>query len=442
MFKIKPITSCPHSRKSTGIVLMQPSLVAELAAAVTDKDEWAILLHGERRKDGYEVEVKDYSIPPQSRSGGHVSIAEFDLEADVVGVIHSHHSMGSFFSTIDTSTLNPRFPISIVVAHGATMYLGFDYKGTGKVQLPCGSTGEIEFRIQPTEGPVVAEIAQVTHDVANLGDCNKHVDHGDQFYVEFEAACGLKEPRALKAKAFGTEATLLDAVAKLDRPVIVGIGKQYSSGAQLTEKQIREDPDSKWCKEHKAWDWCEFKQRLSALPSSSVPADNEYWCYEHQDWDNCLIAKSSGGGESFLKKYEDIVERQSVSFGDTDYYCSNTKLPKSDCLCGVHKDHQTTSTEQLVYCDDCLMRAPFMNWSCENCGAPYCQTCEDGHTGPCPEQEGGLCRCGTVIQGDYTYCSQRCLEYFEPAVSETTRTVEVNGIKGEKMKDGCILIIP
>lgn len=388
MFKIQPIKSCPHSRKSQGIVLMQPSLIAELAAAVTDKDEWAILLHGERRKGGYEVEVTHYSIPPQKRSGGHVDIAEFDLDASVVGVIHSHHHLGAFFSTIDTSTLNPRFPVSIVVAHGATTYLGFDYKGTGKVQLPCGSTGEIEFRIQPTEGPVVAEIAQVTHDALNLGDCNRYVDHGDQFYVEYEAACGLKEPRVLKAKAFGTEATLLDAVAKLDRPAVVGIGSKCSKQSQGTGTV-----------------------QLGEI--TSIPAEDEYWCHQHQDWDTCYGNKNGGdtADKGWLGKYEAIAERQSES-------------------------STNGGIDQLTYCDDCALHAPFMDWSCENCGAPYCMTCEDGHTGPCSEQEDGLCRCGTKMDNDYIYCSERCKEYFEPVGG-----VVVDGVEGEQLTDGSIIVV-
>lgn len=382
MFTIKPVQSCPMTRKSLGIVLMTPELISELAAAVTDKDEWAILLTGERRKGGYEVEVTGYEIPPQERSGGHVSLPEFDLTPDIVGVIHSHHHMGAFFSDIDKPTLNTRFPTSIVIAHGADTYLGFKYLGTGKVQLPCGSTGEIEFKIQPTVGPVVASISQITHLDTDLGDCNRYVDHGDEWNVEFEAACGLKEPRTLKAKAFGTAPTLLDAVAQLARPTLTGLGKQNSSGSAFTQKQIENDPDSRFCKEHKQWDWCEYREKLST--KSSIPNDDTYWCMKHSDWDKCNAPKD----ESFLKKYENIVVRQS--------------------------DLSNTGIDQLVYCDSCSTRAPFMDWSCENCGAPYCMTCEGGHYGECPDQEDGLCRCGSVILGNYTYCSQTCLKYYEP----------------------------
>src|SRR2546423_1387749 len=114
MFKQQVVTDCPHTRKAQGVVLMSPELISQLAAAVHDVDEWAILLTGERRRQGYEVEVTGYRLPLQKRSGGEVMLPEFDLESDVVGVIHSHHKLGAFFSTTDKTKLNLRFPMSIV----------------------------------------------------------------------------------------------------------------------------------------------------------------------------------------------------------------------------------------------------------------------------------------------------------------------------------------
>lgn len=355
---------------------MTPELIAALASAVTDDDEWAIVLTGERRQGGYEVEVTGYHIPPQDRSGGHVSVKEFDLEADVVGVIHSHHSLGAFFSTTDTGTLNPRFPISIVVAHGADKYLGFDYKGIGKVTLPCGSTGEIEFRIQPTTGPVIAAVSQVTHQESDLGDCNRYVDAGDAWHVEYKASCGLSEPRALKQKAFGVETSLLDIVSKLDRSHAV---YQGGTGKGMTQAQIKDDPDSHWCNQHKAWDFCEYNKKWERMSQTS-------WCNKHQRMDACKSTTAStqevptptrtgkdevdgGASESIQRAH------MNVWMG----YCE-------DCDADMEAD-PAALIAALIYCDDCCTHAAFADWSCENCGAPFCMSCDEGHSGVCEEDK-------------------------------------------------------
>lgn len=382
-----PVKDCPHTRKAVGIVRMSPTLIAELASAVTDKDEWAIVCQGERLGGGYEVVIKSWSIPPQDRSSGHVSIKEFDLNLEDVLVIHSHHHLGAFFSTIDTSTLNPRFPVSIVVAHGAKTYLGFDYKGTGKVTLPCGSTGEIEFKIQATEGPLINSASKVIHLDNNLGDCKKFSNDADDYHVHHVAVCGLAEKEVLRAAAFGTSATLLEAVAKLDRPVLVNSTKVYSSGSKMTQNQIMEDPDSHWCLEHKKWDWCEYRATLTTIPSDGGDTADRGW----------------------LGKYEELAGRSS-----------------------------TTSSTDETWCDDCHNYLPFLDWSCEVCGAPWCRVCEEGHAGPCSDSAEDICRCGAVIGGNFIYCSTTCYEYYEPPVEIK---VEGKELRGTDLGDGCIKIL-
>lgn len=385
MISLKPVKDCPHSRKAIGVVSMPPELIAQLAAAVKDTDEWAILLLGERLNNGYEVNVSDYRVPPQSRSGGHVSIDEFDNDAEIVGVVHSHHSMGAFFSGTDTATLNPRFPVSIVIAHGATTYLGFKYLGTGKVILPCGSVGEIEFKIQPLTGPVVASVSQVTHETDNLGDCNRHSDTAeDAFHVRKTASCGLAEPQYLRAAAFGSSSDLLDLVSKLDRPVIVS-GVKSIAGQPMSQAQVKDDPDSDWCKVHSLWDYCSY--------SAQVSMGNSRWCKEHSRW-NDQHECTKGVVQGFLEKGKEIVERQAGG---------GTAGPKQ-------------LTDDREYCFDCGGYDTFEDWVCDTCGAPYCISCGEGHYGPCVQSE-GKCRCGAVIVGNYTYCSEACLGFYEP-VSE------------------------
>lgn len=202
MFKVPRVYSCPHT-KGNGVVHITPEVIAELAGAVLEKDEWAVLLLGERSEDGRDVVVNDLRVPPQKRSSGDVDVDDVVITPDIVGVAHSHHHMGAWMSVTDNETLNPRFAVSIVISNKEmNQYLGFGYKAVGKVKLPCGSWGEMGFHIQPTEGPEVAT-ANYEPVGTHLGDClqNKEIS-GDAYHVGLEAACGIRE-EGFRANAFG-----------------------------------------------------------------------------------------------------------------------------------------------------------------------------------------------------------------------------------------------
>src|ERR1044071_7753837 len=144
MFKVSNVKSCPVTKESRGVITMTATQIAMIAGAVRDKIEWIVLLGGERSADGYEVKISKIVVPKQRRDAAHADLEEIDLPEDIVGVMHSHHTMGAWFSKTDDEDLNPRFATSIVVAI-AENNLGFSYKATGKVQLPCGATGVIDF---------------------------------------------------------------------------------------------------------------------------------------------------------------------------------------------------------------------------------------------------------------------------------------------------------
>ena len=146
-FEIEVVDECPVTKGSSGVLTMTREHIAMIAGAVRDKIEWMVLLHGERSDDGYEVTVQRFTVPAQYRSSGEVELAQdIVLPDDCVGVMHSHHRMGAFFSSTDRNELNPRFPSSIVVAV-ANNNLGFDYRASGKVKLPCGAMGLVDFEL-------------------------------------------------------------------------------------------------------------------------------------------------------------------------------------------------------------------------------------------------------------------------------------------------------
>lgn len=402
MIKLLTVSDCPMTRKSTGIVRMTPELISALATAVQDKDEWAIVLTGERKDRGYDINVTGYFIPDQDRSGGHVDVKEFDLDLDVVGVIHSHNSMGAFFSSIDTATLNPRFPMSIVVAQAKNAYLGFSYLGTGKVVLPCGGQGEIEFKIQPTVGPVLHEAVEVAHNKADLGKCPHHENQpSDEFHYHAVARCGLSEPEALLANAFGKNDTLLNLVAALPR---------YQGGFSKHSDSIANDPDSHWCNNHQDWDFCEFKEkkRLKCptcsflFLSNTTSADGKLHC------PTCKkdITPIADGG--WLAKYEQLFRE------------SEAKDTKGAGVGGKKRSAKKGEPlePELIECLECEAWDEFKDYQCSVCLAPYCIVCGLGHDeGKCPDQE-----CVT------------CEEYQIDCTCET-------GFKGDVQPDGCVIVI-
>jgi len=256
MFKIKPVKGCPYT-KGNGLIHMPPWLIAELAGAVKDRDEWAIVFKGQRLEGGKLVVIEDYFIPPQTRTGGSVTIGEVVMTPDIVGVAHSHHKMGAFFSATDDTQLNPRFPISIVVADKKNFYLGFDYKAEGKFTLPCGSQGQMKFLIQPAEldengvsrpvGPVLASVE--SDPVGNdLSDCNQFTElEGDQYQAGWLGKCGIKQ-EGLRVAAFGVGDTLAGFVDILPRFVpppqtrlteynLKGLGKRIKKLYRVTDNR-------------------------------------------------------------------------------------------------------------------------------------------------------------------------------------------------------------
>lgn len=160
MIKIKVVDDCPYTRSGMGVLKLSHYVIGIIAGAVYDKDEWMAFLVGKRSEDGLEVIVDGLEIPEQYRGYGNCELVnKEDLDPQIVGVIHSHHSLGAFFSGTDNKELNPRFPVSIVVAQpkgtasAAEKLLGFEYKVEGRAPLPCKDLGIIAYTVVPNPVP-------------------------------------------------------------------------------------------------------------------------------------------------------------------------------------------------------------------------------------------------------------------------------------------------
>lgn len=156
MITMHTVKQCPYTGAGTGVLRLSHSVLATFAGAVYDKQEWLALLIGKRSENGMDITVDSLRIPLQERSHASCELVNPEpLTPEIVGVVHSHHNMRAFFSQIDDDTLNPRFPVSIVVAHPSNTnsesesLLGFSYLAEGRVQLPCGDVGVINFVAVP-----------------------------------------------------------------------------------------------------------------------------------------------------------------------------------------------------------------------------------------------------------------------------------------------------
>lgn len=395
-----PVSECPYTRQSHGIVRMSPTLIAELAAAVHDADEWAIVLQGTREQRGYLVNITGYRVPEQTRSSGHVELPPMDLEPEDVGVIHSHHRLGAFFSTTDTATLNPRFPMSIVIASKRLQYLGFDYKGTGKVTLPCGAGAEVEMFIQPTEGPTLYEVVEVAHRADDLGKCVKFVDGAsDQYHYKAVAACGLEEVEALRADAFGKVDSLLDQVKVLARPQLT-VDQWNNSGKKSLAGQVKVRT--------LACSKCGIVQ--DASESTLNPGTMFIRCPKcnvRTEAPSKLSAKKGGGGKKEAESwFQSLIPNR---FKRGDDWCRGCSSDVDFCVCEttehVHEFSITgvcrigdclvsdsTDTDEVYLCNVCGKYDPFDDWECGNCQqAVFCYDCNEGH------DERFECRKGALI---------------------------------------------
>ena len=120
------------SDNGESIVWVEPLAKVKIDALMGEYKsmEWLAYLLGD--KD--ERVVKDIHIPEQSASSAlvdDVNCAEFN-NMPVIGVMHSHHGMGTGFSGTDHKYVNANHDISLVVAHSGIA-------GQVRSKVPCGA---------------------------------------------------------------------------------------------------------------------------------------------------------------------------------------------------------------------------------------------------------------------------------------------------------------
>lgn len=132
--EIDCVTECSKAPEEI-TVWMKPLVKEQIEALMKEYSniEWLAYLIGEW-KDSKTPLVKELFIPEQKVSSASVNNIRCPEHNDlnVIGVIHSHHTMGHSFSQVDADWINQNHNISLVVSHS-----GMD--GQVRFKTPCGS---------------------------------------------------------------------------------------------------------------------------------------------------------------------------------------------------------------------------------------------------------------------------------------------------------------
>lgn len=114
--------------------------------------EWLAYLEGKVDHETREVVVEDLIIPDsQVVTGGHVGEVEYGWNEgkQICGVIHSHNTMGAFFSGTDDAYINQNHDVSVCVSTAR----GREICAQVRVKTPCGSyiiNSNIRFKVDYT----------------------------------------------------------------------------------------------------------------------------------------------------------------------------------------------------------------------------------------------------------------------------------------------------
>jgi len=138
--------SCCGELPDNFTIKFEPKVYAKIDILMEKKTniEWLAFLLGDIKWNEEIAVVSDLYIPDsQSVTTGHVDDIECDstIRNELIGVIHSHHKMGCFFSKDDWEYLNNNHNISIVISNKD----GYnEFKSVVRYKTKCGSYTHID----------------------------------------------------------------------------------------------------------------------------------------------------------------------------------------------------------------------------------------------------------------------------------------------------------
>lgn len=301
-----PVRKCPVVKGTFGRIRMVPEMAAALVGALEAEPncEWLVILTGQRLAGGLDLLVTGCQVPQeQLRSTGDVDLPEIELPDDCVGVLHSHHSMGAFFSSTDETKLNPRFPMSIVISTPKSgvledVHRGFSYLAEGRVQLPCGALGIIRYEL--IIEPLAAEPEPPPQFEANLSasleDCARDWINESERHLVRGASCELvsREETEPKPKVWGSRPEIAQSLPPEryyhSYTTSTSSLQEVESlrGAARTDKKVFEDPLEDYYHAYQ-----DFKNSAPSTQSSRQDAfwadadaeDVEDWLTRHESFE-------------------------------------------------------------------------------------------------------------------------------------------------------------
>jgi len=133
--KVDCVTACSKAPEAI-VVLMEPIVKSKIDALMKKytNREWLGYFFG---KPEEPFHILDMFIPEQVATGTRVDKIEFSVDLipegqKVIGVVHSHHTMGVGFSGTDEDFINGNHDISLLVAHSGM-------KCQVRYTVPCGA---------------------------------------------------------------------------------------------------------------------------------------------------------------------------------------------------------------------------------------------------------------------------------------------------------------
>ena len=273
MFIQSTVSSCPVVKECQGRIEIDPEILGWFAGAAEDRLEWLAILLGTASKDGFEVKVKQIFVPRvQERTHGSCDVDDKDIpdkiRPEIVGVVHSHHSMGAFFSGTDKALdgVNSRFPCSIVISSKMKddyeYSMGFGMQAEGRVILECGSLAVVRFGVVPSgmpDWPYKVDVVRA-HDlkfkestVNSLGDCDNYKPGpgSNRYQLQKEGKCsfGLKEKSLIvRPYIFGKDGRPIIEQLPKPRPVEYPLGGR---GYVTVGSGARNDERPRWWEENR-----------------------------------------------------------------------------------------------------------------------------------------------------------------------------------------------
>lgn len=135
--KVEEVKTCGLCEEDNQpVVYLRPVIIAQIEALSTAwNEEWLGYLYGTVNDKDLVAIVNQLFVPEQEVSYSSVDVDAKNVpnDANVIGTVHSHHTMGSFFSGTDTGSIAQHHPICLVYSHKDGI------KGLYRVSLPCGN---------------------------------------------------------------------------------------------------------------------------------------------------------------------------------------------------------------------------------------------------------------------------------------------------------------